>query len=219
MLNWLFGKPRFRFYEDSFAKTRKSTLAGLRKAIDNRKETEDLFLIVCHFPKTFEELQDHLHAWELEYEIVSRPLRQSKVVSYLTNQSSRILLVLSDLLVVEETTKTVDATNANLCVMAVERHPSIVHDDRLEIFCRSLPVRVELGYFLSFEDPTVNTLINDATLRILDMFGMGENELITSNMISRRLRTVLTQDSKKYVSDLPADSAREWIQRNSDSNA
>ena len=213
MFNWLFGKPKFRFYEDSFARTQDSMLEGLRKAILKRADRDENYFIVAHFPERFERLQSKLHAWAIDYEILSKPLRPSGVAHHFQSLNTRIVLCLSSLLVPEEASASMDETRT-ICAMATERHPLIDHDHRLEAFCRGIPTRVELGYFLSFEDATVKSLINESTLRILDVFGMGENELITSNMVSRRLRTVLTQDSRKYQSDQAADSAEEWIQLN-----
>lgn len=215
MFNWLFGKPKFRFYEDSFARTTESLLEGLRKAISDRADREECYLIVAHFPERFEQLQGKLHAWSMDYEILDKPLNPAAIARRFETSDSRLLLCLSSLLVPDPTSASLDESRT-ICLMATERHPSITHDDRLEDFCRSIPTRVEFGYFLSFDDATVKNLINESTLRILDVFGMGENELITSNMISRRLRTVLTQNLKKFQTDHKADSAEEWIRINSD---
>ncbi len=220
MFDWLFGRTKFQFYEDSFARTRESTLVGIRDALRKRlAATNDCFLVVAHFPDCFNEIQDRLPGWGVDYEIVPRALTAEQLHRhYSENPSCRVLLALSTLLQLDETVELRNDQKQKICVIGVERHPFIQHDSQLELFCRQIPACVEFGYFLSFEDVVIKSLVNEASLRILDMFGMGENELITSNMISRRLKTVLGQNAKKYTTDFPADSAIEWIELNAQAN-
>lgn len=214
MFGWLWGTPRFKFHEDSYARTRQSTLNGLRKAITDRVDAGDRVLLVAHFPDKFEEIQNSLHSWSLDYDILSKTTGPKNLIEVFNQNQGKILLCLSSLLLIEETVAEALKELDRICVMVIERHPQMAIDNDLENFCRSIPAKVELGYFLSFEDEILKNLINETTLRILDMFGMGQNELITSNMISRRLRFVLNQNSKSYATSLPADSAREWMERN-----
>ena len=213
MFSWLFGIPRFRCYEDSYARSREGMLAGVRDALQNRMEKGEKFLIVTHFADAFSEIQDKLADWGFDYQINSAKLNASAAKQLVLDSNSQIVLSLSGLLQFEATSDSFDSEN-KICVMVLEMHPGGKLDDELQQFCRSIPCHIEMGYFLSFEDAVLSPLVGDSTLKILDMFGMGENELVTSNMVSRRLKYALKHNAWYYTTDHPADSAAEWMQVN-----
>ena len=214
MFDKLFGKPRFISYEDSFARTRTSMLGGLRNAMVHRIEQGESFLIVTHFADTFVEMQDKLASWSIEYQINSSHSNPFALSEKILTNKAPVTLSLSGLLRNEQAAADAFERDKKIGIIVVERHPDGVSDDELEQFCRALPCYVELGYFLSFEDAVVVELIHGSALKILDLFGMGENELITSNMISRRLKNMLKHNSRFYQTNHAADSAQQWMQLN-----
>ena len=214
MLSWLFPPPRFRVYEDSFARTRAAMFLGLRAAIEERLKLGQSILLVTHFARSFEELQDHLDQWSMEYQIGPTKIAPFQLPELLGSGEQMVLLSLSNQLVPEDVSAEANPSDKTTCVVVIERHPNGTSDQRLESFCREIPGFVEFGYFMSFEDGLISTMINESALRIIDMFGLGENEMITSNMISRRLRALLAKNSKQIVTDHPADSFEEWVKLN-----
>ncbi len=214
MFERLFGKPRFLFYEDSFARTRVGILNGLRDALVPRIEQGECFLIVTHFADTFIELQDKLASWSIDYQINSSPMSPFAIREMVLSAQAPVTLSLSGLLRNDATATEAFERDKKIGIMVVERHPDGVSDDALEQFSRSIPCYVELGYFLSFEDAVVAELVHGSALKILDLFGMGENELITSNMISRRLKNLLKHNSRFYKTNHAADSAKQWLELN-----
>ncbi len=214
MLEWLFGRPRFRVYEDSFARTRRAMLLGLKDAIATRMEQDQNVLLVTHFADPFAELQDSLSESSIEYTIGPSRISPHDVLP-LFQGSEQLVLCLADQLRNDEVKpEPAPPGSKTTCVVVTERHPNGRSDDALESFCRSMPGHVEFGYFMSFEDVTVGSFLNEAALQILDLFGLGENELVTSNMISRRLKFALRRNARTVHSDQPADSAKEWIELN-----
>jgi len=49
---------------------------------------------------------------------------------------------------------------------------------------------------------------------VLQRLGMNENEAIESRIVTRRIQEALKKIESQAVSDLPADSADEWLERN-----
>jgi len=214
MLSWLFSPPRFRVYEDSFARTRAAMFVGLRDAIEERLNLGQNILLVTHFAQSFEQLQDHLERWSMEYQIGPTKISPFHLPDLFGSDKQSVMLSLSNQLVHEDASSDANKSDQTTCVVVVERHPNGKSDPQLESFCREIPGFVEFGYFMSFEDGLISSTINESALRIIDLFGMGENEMITSNMISRRLRSLLARNSKLIVTDNPADSFEEWIRLN-----
>lgn len=213
MFSWLFPKPRFRVYEDSFARTDAAMFDGLRNAIEQRLELGQTVLLVAHFASAFEELQDYLDQWALEYQIGPAKIAPFQLPE-LFEGGPRITLSLARQLVQEDVSAAANRHNDTICVVVIERHPNGIADGKLEQFCREIPGHVEFGYFISFEAGLVRTMINESALHILDMFGLGENELITSNMISRRLRSLLAKNARMIATDHAAESFEEWVELN-----
>ena len=49
---------------------------------------------------------------------------------------------------------------------------------------------------------------------VLQRLGMNEHEAIRSRMVTRRIQAAAQKIESQAVTDLPADSAEEWLQRN-----
>ena len=82
-----------------------------------------------------------------------------------------------------------------VALMVLERHGDIRRDDSIESFCRSAPMPIELGYFLSLDDPLVKEVVSPTSRLVLEQMGLEEHELITSNLITRRLDKSLRRRS------------------------
>lgn len=212
LLRWPFGPPRFRRCEDSYARNQNSQLAGLREAIDSQAHSDQVFVLVAHFSDSFTSLQDALESWSIDYEVVTSAIDSNWLAGLDSIAGKKpVYLTLAEMLTVETTRMYQRMSAPLLGVIAIDLHPLPEKDFRLEQYCRSLPCPVELGYFLSFDDVVVRQAISDNAIRILDLFGMRENELVTSLMISRRLKQFLTRRARLYGTDHPAPSAAEWF--------
>ena len=218
MFRWIFRTPRFRCYEDSFARDRNGLLAGLRQAIENRQTTDQVLIVVAHFADEFTAVQQAFESWGTAYDIVTRTIDGAWLDALdPVDQGHRLFLCLSAMMSPEHLDGLSLNDSIHFGVLVVERHPLPARDRQVEEFCRALPGAVELGYFLSFDQSVLRRTVDDAFIKILKMFGMGENELITSNMVSRRIKMVLQHNARKYGTDHPADSADEWFERNNPS--
>lgn len=213
-LDWLTGQPSFNRFEDSFAMTRVSLWAKLKSAISQQQQQGSRIWVVAHFADTFVELQDLLGEWQIEYEICDRELQPQTALESTRDKDNAVLLVLSDLLTLTDSAELAFDDSVTVAMIVVEKHPLIGMDNKLESFSKSLPCRVRFGYYLAIDDVVVKRVINETTIQILKQLGMKDHELITSNMVTRRLNKVLEREGKLISTNHRADSAEEWYQLN-----
>jgi hypothetical protein len=222
ILDWFKNKKRFIRCDDMYATTRTGLWQSLRKTVDAPQHSQKAIWLIAHFPETFMALQDELETWETEFEVVTQPVKIEEFERAGLAQQGKVYLILAQLLQHEADhgdtnpfAKDINATDSTtIAMIMVERHPLISHDERLEKFGRAIPRTVEFGYFNSLDDEVLSHVINDTLLTILKQLGLNDHELITSTLVSRRLEKVLKRVASTYKSDLPADSAREWIKLN-----
>lgn len=189
-------------------------LAGLQHAIEVRVAKGEAVFLVTHFPDTFTNLQDELEKLEVEFSILADPIDEAVVTKISESSPNRVHLTIAQMLSVQPTTG--KKQQPQVAMMVCERHPMPFYDESIVEWCRQLMYPVELGYFLSFDDPVLKFVVNEQVKLLLEQFGWGENELITSNMVSRRLDKVLKRLAAKVANEEPAPSAAEWLELNYD---
>lgn len=214
MLGWiqrLFRPlPRVEYFPDAIAMKKSGAALGLRKAIEQRLSEDILILVVCHFPSTFFTTQDWLDEWGLSYDIQTTPLRPQQISSTGEfDERPHLRLVLSEMLETETGLSSSDP-NKTLSVMVTERHLLSIHDRRVETFCQQLPHPVKLGYFLSLDAPAIAPLIGEMTEEILRLWGMNDVDLITSELVTRRLDRARKWLDKEVQEEQIAESPRDW---------
>jgi preprotein translocase subunit SecA len=69
-------------------------------------------------------------------------------------------------------------------------------------------------HHVSLEDPLLRTFAGEWVQGVLQRLGMKENEAIESRMVTRRLQVAAQKIESQAISDMAADSAEEWLQRN-----
>ena len=99
-------------------------------------------------------------------------------------------------------------------IIIAERHPLQSHDAAVTEFAQSLPCRCRLVHHVSLEDPMMRMFAGEWVRNLLQRLGMNESEAIESRMVTRRIQAAAQKIESQAVSDLPADSAEEWLERN-----
>ena len=99
-------------------------------------------------------------------------------------------------------------------ILVAERHPLQSHDAAIAEFAGSLPCRCRLVHHVSLEDPVLRIFAGERVQNILQQLGMKENDAIESRMVGRRIQQAAQKIERQAESDMPADSADEWLQRN-----
>ena len=209
------GKTRFTRFDDAYALTRPALWQSLRQTVQSPLNTGKSIWLVVHFTDTFSDLQTEMDSWQVDYDIVTKPIDPSQLEGSGLLTTAKINVVLAGLIPKTEREILLEPNpNRTVAMIMVERHPQIKYDDQVESFARALPARVEFGYYLSLDDDVVRLVINDTSIKILKQLGMNEHELIASSMVTRRLNKMLRKVAETYRSDNPADSARLWLEIN-----
>jgi|MDTC01.2.fsa_nt_gb hypothetical protein len=214
----LFGNRQFTYFDDAYALTRETLWNSLESTLKSERYEDQPVWLVVHFFDTFNWLQDRLDGSDIPYEIETSEI-DAKRFSYdssVTQKGVRLVLA-KTLLAADATSSSDENLERSLAMIVLERHPLIEHDLRIESIARSFPVRVEYGHYLALDDSVVRMVVNEATIKILQQLGMNDHELITSAMLTRRLKKVLRRMQSSFESDLAADSAADWIALNSKS--
>ena len=214
LLDWLFRRPRFTRFEDSFAMDRENLWPSLRDSIAKQRRDGFQIWIVTHFADTFSELQDLFDQWDVEYQIGDQLMQPQFAVETSRKLGCGVLLTLAELLTPAESVDREIEGAISLSLIVVEKHPLVENDRRLESFARMISCPVRFGYFMAIDDIVVRRAVNDTTIQILKQLGMKDHELITSIMITRRLETVLSRESAKFTTNHRADSAAQWYKLN-----
>ncbi len=215
LFDWFKSNPSCKRFDDAFALNRPALWKAIKQTIDSPLQANKPIWLVTHFLDTYSALQDQLDQWQVDYEIVSQPIDPSQLERTGLLSDSTIKLVLAQLIPESDPQYLESDYSQTLVMIVVERHPQLLHDQKIDSFAQSAPVRVEYGYFLSLEDDVVKLIVNETSLKVLKQLGMNEHELITSHMVTSRLNKVLGRMSETFVSDHPADSAKQWLEENS----
>lgn len=196
--SWFRRWGGFRRHEDAYAKTRTRLAESIRSAIARQMELNRCIWLVCHHEATFEVTQDQLAHWGYPYRIEMDTIDPNFLIG---NDGSELLaprnvnLVLASLIPSTRWIAGDSFEQPGISMMVLDRHQNIVNDDQIEAFCKNVPFRIELGYFLSLEDELVKTVLNETSLMVLEQLGLDSHDLITSNLITRRLNRKLRREA------------------------
>lgn len=230
MINWLKVKQRFRDwmkirgdydrYPDSYALTNQGVEKHLLEAIRFRQTIDGAIVLITHFPATFERVQQFLEDAGLSPEIAPLKFGPDYLLNLLespTQDSPPVVLALAQTFDDSSLDRPL-ASRRDLRVsfMVVERHPSLAEDRRLDQFARIWPFSVRLGYLLSLQDPVIRYCIHPMAIEVLKQLGLRDQQLVTSEMVSRRLEKVLQRINLPASQSSPSrplteDSAEEWL--------
>ena len=219
--DWLNQPRSFTQFEDHYALTRESLLAALQKPVNDCVDRHDLVLLVAHFPDCFTQIENQLEAWGLNFEVVVDRVDQDWVTTAgFDQQYNHVFLTLSGMLdshdesAAKKTARGMQNESVRpVSMMVLERHPQIDRDHQVAAFAKSIINPVRLGYFLSLEDSVVTKLINPQLVQLMQQMGLTDQELVTSNMLTRRLKKVLSRQTITG-NESTAESASEWFELN-----
>lgn len=216
LFDWLKKTPNFTHFADHYALNRESLFAALKTPIQDCLKRSELVLLLAHFPECFSEMVACLEAWNFDYEVIAHPIG-SKWLSA-NSRTGKIYLSLAEMLEpfqtdVQKSRLLKEEALQTISILVLERHPVLAKDQLLASRAKRISNPVRLGYFLSLEDPVLTQLIHQQLLVLLTQMGLTDQELITSSMISGRLKKVLARQPV-IENEQPADSAAEWYALN-----
>lgn len=188
-------------------------MVGMMNALEARIEKGESVFLLSHFPDTFSQIERRLERSSLEFTIISGRVDSAQVLELTRKQPGRLFLTMAQMLKLDRYPLP-KREQPSLAVAMCQRHPMPSYDSKVAHWCRESVFPTQLGYFLSLEDPVVDHVVNDQVKLLLRQFGLGENELITSSMVSRRLDSVLKRKAAKVESEVDADSVLDWLKLN-----
>jgi hypothetical protein len=103
---------------------------------------------------------------------------------------------------------------AHSLIIVGERHPLRSHDEAVVETAAGASGRSRVVFHLSLEDPLMQRFSKAWVGDTLKRLGMGEDKSIKSKLVSRRLRMAQKKIEADSTSDLPAESAEEWLRIN-----
>jgi hypothetical protein len=207
----------YNLFPDSYAVDRATLYRLFRPTLTQQLTQTKTVILSLHFPAEFFVVQDLLSQWELEYELITRPLdyqwfQQNRTAP--SDQAYRLYLSLAEFLI-DSRFSGDESCDAPLALMLLDRHPMRSKDEALAEFAAQFPGRSEVGYFLSFEDEVITNSIDSRMLNLLLQMGANDHGLIASAMLSRRLRKMQKRAIETFATvEQPADSASQWYELN-----
>jgi len=169
--------------------------------------------LVAHFAETFSDCQTMLEDNEIDYFIETESITKSWVQDHSNAAGNHVHLLIADLakpLVIDPDEP--NLSSVELAMMIVERHPFGPRDDRVIEFANSLPAKVEVGYFLALEDMLVQRMVPTQMIDLLKAMGLQDRDLISSSMVTSRLRKLIQRSEKDGQPFEDAESAEQWFE-------
>lgn len=208
----LFGK-RLTRHPDSFALTRTALWNSIAQSIQLQQSMGKSVWLVSHFLDTFTDCQEMLERSGIDYFVETDPVTESWFRDHKESAGSHVRLLLADLakpLVVDA--EEFEGPQLRIAMMVVERHPFGPTDDLLVEFAGSLPAKVEIGYFLSLNDELVKRMVPPQMVDLMKALGLQEQDLISSAMVTKRLKKLIERESQVGIPETVAESAAQWFE-------
>ena len=194
--NALFGgkkRTRVEVVPDHIWMTTDAKFTGLAREADERSRSETVaILLVAHFPDVLARLE----------KLASQ---QTWVVPCKAVPASNLKTDLATSLNLDE--------SSIIDVIVGERHPLPSVDDRLEKFADELPCRCRFSHHVSLEDAVMKVFGGDWVKKVLVQMGIKEDESLTSQMVSRRIRMAQQTYEGRAFGTVYAESAAEWLDK------
>lgn len=201
MINWLKVKQRFRDwmkirgdydrYPDSYTLTDQGLEKHLLDAIRFRHTVDRAIVLITHFPASFERIQQLLENVGISPEIAPLSFDPNfllRLIESSTPGTAPVVLALARTLDDSSLDRPLAARrDLKVSFMVLERHPRLAEDRRIDQFARVWPFSVRLGYLLSLQDPVIRYCIHPTAIEVLKQLGLRDQQLVTSEMVSRIL--------------------------------
>jgi len=197
IFDWLkTPKPNVDLLDDVIWLTKQAKFAGISSSIGRclaEPARPFAVLLVAHFRDCMEQLQAIVEQGGFD--------QRSVIVATAEHLKGRSSMATSD-------------ESQTIEIIVAERHPLQAHDAAIAEFAQSLPCRCRLVHHVSLEDPMMRMFAGEWVQNVLQRLGMNENEAIESRMVTRRIQAAAQKIESQAISDMPADSAEEWLERN-----
>jgi hypothetical protein len=205
----------FKRYLDAYGLDQATKLNCLEDALKRQLPLGQATLVIAHFPETFFRLQQFFDERSIEYQVGVRSVSHEQIRLHAERHANEVLLVLAETLKTSTSNPSTDLQQRlEIAAIAVERYPRPQNDLAIEDFCRSLPYRSRLGYFLAMDDPTVRNAVGDNLIELMKQLGMKPATMISSEMMNSRINRSLNRRYADLRNEVLSDSAADWLLQN-----
>jgi len=193
--------------------THKGRAVGMLKRISEAVEHSPA-LVVCHFPKTLEEVCGVLEIGGVIVNKIEEPWNASTFADVAKAPNGTATVTLTEWLPSTDALSAVTRVEEPFPVFVPGRHPLRAEDDRLVSFLNSLPRSTSLQFFMCLDDGIMRVFAGDHVKKMLMALGMSEDEAIESDMVTRRIADAQKKLAKMAASNDRADSVESWMELN-----
>ncbi len=209
-----FGRRSFEIYPDSFAYNRAKLVTGIIQMAIERANHGEWVIVSAQFADGFLELENAMTASGADFTVLP-PSVSTDVLA-----GSRLMLGLTTSLQsltdreFEQARNQSGETPTRLNVMVLQRHPFRKNDDACTAALKLIPLHVRIGFFLSLDDPLLEVGVPEGVFEILQQMGMSHHQLVSSQMLTRRIQATQRRVAAVVTDLKPADSVQEWMDLN-----
>lgn len=212
LFSWLFGKPRSTG-RDVIWLSQEARARGALRAVNQHLASNHSVLVLAHFPATLAAFGEEIIGRGLPHATIPTTLTPTAALE-LANGPPRVLLGLVRNLQLDEFPAPDTAPPSPLSVLVLERHFLRKHDDVVPRFAEGLGSKASVDFHISLDDPLLAIFVGEWVRDMLRKLGMQPDETINSPMVSRRIEQAQAKIAGQTSTDVDADSAAEWLERN-----
>ncbi|MFO0822263.1 MAG: hypothetical protein U0792_03960 [Gemmataceae bacterium] len=213
LFSWLFGKPSRVKSQDVIWLTGEARLNGAVRATNRHIAANRSVLVLAHFPASLTVFGEQIIGRETPHATIPTTLTAAAALE-LANGPPRVLLGLVRNLQPDEFPAPDSAPESPLPVLVLERHFLRKHDDHVVRFAEGLGSKASVDFYISLDDPLLSIFVGDWVKEMLRKLGMQPDETINSPMVSRRIEQAQAKIERETSSDVEAESASDWHERN-----
>ena len=214
LFSWFKNRRRCTVFEDSYCLTRDGLDLGICNAIRKQQHDGDFVVVVAHFPETFERILSVLERELISFEVCDERINSDLISSRIQKRPDNALITLAPMLQPDSKIHEDPIEEQSVCFLVCERHPLYRYDKAISDFANQSRFRTKLGYYISLDDELLKAFVKDWTKTVMRQMGAKDDELITSDMVSRRVVGLQKRYDRDIIKELPASSAKEWFEVN-----
>lgn len=202
LFSWLFPEPDPVKVTDLIWLNAKAKL----RAIQNEVAQADSVLVLAHFPKTLNEVEEELADFTRHQGAFTR--------ANLLELKREVVTLLAKGLQPDEFAEPVAPDATIPLILVAERHLLRARDDHIVDFVRGLGVPCRVRFHLSLDDALLSLFAGASVQAQLVSLGMEEDKPIESKMVARRLKAAQAKLARSVVREEWVDSGEEWLRQN-----
>lgn len=211
LTDWLRQTWGNRHFPDTFALHREQLWEGIADVLRQAAQREH-WLVVAHFPETFQRLCAALDRRQIDFRIATQTFASSSVREQVP--CGEIQVTLAGMLQASAAIRERPGAQQPVAVLMVERHPLRKYDQGVESFVAQIQGRRRLAFYQALDDPLIQGLMSPQIIEILRQFGLAEQHLISSHLVSRGVARLQRKIAARVTAEQRADSCAVWLQAN-----